>query len=154
MKVLGTCMLSFTCVSVLPTCLIVITPRVLRELSTIRGCTPYGVRLRSSGTLIGAMRVIILANLIVYLRLKDLGRLEIPNRDVWAIDGTVLVLGSTRYLVYSSWDGAGACFLYLRHVRVNGIRSVPVYFANDKCYYCGKHSQNIYATVFLGASWR
>lgn len=39
------------------------------------------------------------------------GRLVIPNRDVWAIDGTVLVLGSTRYLVYSSWDGACASFL-------------------------------------------
>lgn len=40
------------------------------------------------------------------------GRLVIPNRDVWAIDGTVLVLGSTRYLVYSSWDGAYQC-LYI-----------------------------------------
>jgi len=133
--------------------LIVITPRVLRELSTTRGCTPYGVRLRSSGTLVGAMRVIIPANLIIYLHLKDLGRLEIPNRDVWAIDGTVLVLGSTRYLVYSSWDGAGACFLFLRHVRVTGIRSVPVYFPNDERYYCGGHSQDIYATIFLGTSW-
>ncbi|KXN87392.1 Extracellular exo-alpha-(1-_5)-L-arabinofuranosidase [Leucoagaricus sp. SymC.cos] len=40
------------------------------------------------------------------------GRITIPNRDVWAIDGTVLVLGSTRYLVYSSWDGANQC-LYI-----------------------------------------
>ncbi|KAF9006183.1 Arabinanase/levansucrase/invertase [Cyathus striatus] len=32
-------------------------------------------------------------------------RITIPNRDVWSIDATVMVLGSTRYLVYSSWDG-------------------------------------------------
>ncbi|KAJ8521245.1 hypothetical protein ONZ45_g2029 [Pleurotus djamor] len=40
------------------------------------------------------------------------GRIAIPNRDVWAIDATVLVLGSTRYLVFSSWDGAYQC-LYI-----------------------------------------
>ncbi|KAL1744782.1 glycoside hydrolase family 43 protein [Schizophyllum fasciatum] len=33
------------------------------------------------------------------------GRIVIPNRDVWAIDGTVLIVGDNRYLVYSSWDG-------------------------------------------------
>lgn len=35
-----------------------------------------------------------------------LGRITIPGRDVWAIDSTVLIVGTTRYLVYSSWDGA------------------------------------------------
>ncbi|TFK73773.1 glycoside hydrolase family 43 protein [Pluteus cervinus] len=40
------------------------------------------------------------------------GRLVVPNRDVWSIDGTVLVLGSTRYMVFSSWDGADQC-LYI-----------------------------------------
>ncbi|KAF5383690.1 hypothetical protein D9615_003620 [Tricholomella constricta] len=40
------------------------------------------------------------------------GRIAIPNRDVWAIDSTVLVIGSTRYLVYSSWDGPNQC-LYI-----------------------------------------
>ncbi|PFH50270.1 glycoside hydrolase family 43 protein [Amanita thiersii Skay4041] len=40
------------------------------------------------------------------------GRITIPNRDVWSIDATVLVLGSTRYLVYSSWEGAYQC-LYI-----------------------------------------
>ncbi|TFL02561.1 glycosyl hydrolase [Pterulicium gracile] len=33
------------------------------------------------------------------------GRLVIPNRDVWAIDDTVLVIGNDRYFVFSSWDG-------------------------------------------------
>ncbi|KAI5890537.1 glycoside hydrolase family 43 protein [Schizophyllum commune H4-8] len=37
------------------------------------------------------------------------GRIVIPNRDVWAIDGTVLVYGDNRYLVYSSWDGDYQC---------------------------------------------
>lgn len=37
------------------------------------------------------------------------GRIAIPNRDVWAIDSTVLIVGTTRYLVYSSWDGANQC---------------------------------------------
>ncbi|KAJ8093982.1 hypothetical protein PM082_009867 [Marasmius tenuissimus] len=37
------------------------------------------------------------------------GRIAIPNRDVWAIDATVMVLGTTRYLVYSSWDGPDQC---------------------------------------------
>ncbi|KAF9466076.1 Arabinanase/levansucrase/invertase [Collybia nuda] len=36
-------------------------------------------------------------------------RIAIPGRDVWAIDSTVLIIGSTRYLVYSSWDGADQC---------------------------------------------
>ncbi|KAF8659840.1 hypothetical protein AX16_001725 [Volvariella volvacea WC 439] len=40
------------------------------------------------------------------------GRIAVPNRDVWSIDETVLVLGDTRYLVYSSWDGAYQC-LYI-----------------------------------------
>ncbi|KAL0953737.1 hypothetical protein HGRIS_004927 [Hohenbuehelia grisea] len=39
-------------------------------------------------------------------------RIAIPNRDVWSIDATVLVLGNTRYLVYSSWDGPNQC-LYI-----------------------------------------
>lgn len=39
------------------------------------------------------------------------GRIVIPNRDVWAIDATVLILGSTSYLVYSSWDGASTSFI-------------------------------------------
>lgn len=37
------------------------------------------------------------------------GRIVIPNRDVWAIDPTVLVLPSGNYLVYSSWDGNYQC---------------------------------------------
>jgi GH43 family beta-xylosidase len=37
------------------------------------------------------------------------GRIAIPNRDVWSIDSTILVLGTTRYLVYSSWDGSNQC---------------------------------------------
>ncbi|KAG6919500.1 hypothetical protein DXG01_005090 [Tephrocybe rancida] len=40
------------------------------------------------------------------------GRIAIPNRDVWAIDSTILVLPSGNYLVYSSWDGANQC-LYI-----------------------------------------
>ncbi|TFK39788.1 glycoside hydrolase family 43 protein [Crucibulum laeve] len=36
-------------------------------------------------------------------------RITIPNRDVWSIDATVLIVGSTRYLVYSSWDGSNQC---------------------------------------------
>ncbi|KAL0579425.1 hypothetical protein V5O48_002596 [Marasmius crinis-equi] len=40
------------------------------------------------------------------------GRITIPNRDVWSIDGTIMILGTTRYLVYSSWDGAYQC-LYI-----------------------------------------
>ncbi|KAF9531131.1 glycoside hydrolase family 43 protein [Crepidotus variabilis] len=34
------------------------------------------------------------------------GRIAIPNRDIWAIDPTILIIGSNRYLVYSSNDGA------------------------------------------------
>lgn len=37
------------------------------------------------------------------------GRFVPPNRDAYAIDGTVLVVGSNRYLVYSSWDGPNQC---------------------------------------------
>ncbi|KAG7095786.1 hypothetical protein E1B28_006487 [Marasmius oreades] len=37
------------------------------------------------------------------------GRIVIPNRDVWSIDGTIMILDSTRYLVYSSWDGSDQC---------------------------------------------
>lgn len=37
------------------------------------------------------------------------GRIVIPNRDVWAIDGSVLVIGDNRYLTYSSWDGDYQC---------------------------------------------
>ncbi|GLB41911.1 putative glycosyl hydrolases family 43 [Lyophyllum shimeji] len=37
------------------------------------------------------------------------GRIVIPNRDVWAIDSTVLNVNGNRYLVYSSWDGANQC---------------------------------------------
>jgi hypothetical protein len=51
-------------------------------------------------------------NLLISLFLPLAGRIVIPNRDVWAIDGTVLVLGSTRYLVYSTWEGANQC-LYI-----------------------------------------
>ncbi|KAF9260662.1 glycoside hydrolase family 43 protein [Marasmius fiardii PR-910] len=40
------------------------------------------------------------------------GRIVIPNRDVWSIDGHIMVLGTTRYLVYSSWDGPDQC-LYI-----------------------------------------
>ncbi|KAF7430842.1 hypothetical protein PC9H_006556 [Pleurotus ostreatus] len=36
-------------------------------------------------------------------------RITIPNRDVWSIDATVLIVGANRYLVYSSWDGAFQC---------------------------------------------
>lgn len=36
-------------------------------------------------------------------------RLVIPNRDTWAIDGTVLVTSSANYFVYSSWDGDNQC---------------------------------------------
>ncbi|KAF8892279.1 glycoside hydrolase family 43 protein [Infundibulicybe gibba] len=36
-------------------------------------------------------------------------RITIPNRDVWSIDATILIVGTTRYLVYSSWDGAYQC---------------------------------------------
>ncbi|KAF8749160.1 Glycosyl hydrolases family 43 [Rhizoctonia solani] len=32
-----------------------------------------------------------------------------PNRDVWAIDATVLFLPSGPYLVFSSWDGDEQC---------------------------------------------
>ncbi|RDB20805.1 Extracellular exo-alpha-(1-_5)-L-arabinofuranosidase [Hypsizygus marmoreus] len=48
-------------------------------------------------------------------------RIAIPNRDVWAIDSTVLVLGTTRYLVYSSWDGSNQC-LYIS--KMNSATSV------------------------------
>ncbi|KAF9454344.1 glycoside hydrolase family 43 protein [Macrolepiota fuliginosa MF-IS2] len=37
------------------------------------------------------------------------GRIVIPNRDVWAIDGTILTVNSNKYLVYSSWDGSNQC---------------------------------------------
>ncbi|KAF8728448.1 Glycosyl hydrolases family 43, partial [Rhizoctonia solani] len=37
------------------------------------------------------------------------GRIVIPNRDVWAIDATVLFLPSGPYLVFSSWDGDEQC---------------------------------------------
>ncbi|KDN39264.1 hypothetical protein RSAG8_08899, partial [Rhizoctonia solani AG-8 WAC10335] len=37
------------------------------------------------------------------------GRIAIPNRDVWAIDVTVLSLSSGPYLVFSSWDGDEQC---------------------------------------------
>ncbi|THV07836.1 Arabinanase/levansucrase/invertase [Dendrothele bispora CBS 962.96] len=37
------------------------------------------------------------------------GRIAIPNRDVWAIDATLMFLSSGTYLVYSSWDGANQC---------------------------------------------
>jgi GH43 family beta-xylosidase len=40
------------------------------------------------------------------------GRLVIPNRDVWAIDGSILLLGSSRYFIFSSWDGDTQC-LYI-----------------------------------------
>ncbi|KAJ7577087.1 Arabinanase/levansucrase/invertase [Mycena floridula] len=36
-------------------------------------------------------------------------RIAIPNRDVWSIDATILLVGSNSYLVYSSWDGANQC---------------------------------------------
>ncbi|KAG8782235.1 hypothetical protein FRC12_021059 [Ceratobasidium sp. 428] len=36
-------------------------------------------------------------------------RLVIPNRDVWAIDATVLFLAAGPYLVFSSWDGDQQC---------------------------------------------
>ncbi|KIY63458.1 glycoside hydrolase family 43 protein [Cylindrobasidium torrendii FP15055 ss-10] len=36
------------------------------------------------------------------------GRIVPPDRDVWAIDATLLFLDST-YIVYSSWDGADQC---------------------------------------------
>ncbi|KAH7102693.1 Arabinanase/levansucrase/invertase [Auriculariales sp. MPI-PUGE-AT-0066] len=41
-----------------------------------------------------------------------LGRVAIPNRDVWSIDGTIMFWGSNTYLVYSSWDGSNQC-LYI-----------------------------------------
>lgn len=41
-----------------------------------------------------------------YLLITFTARITVPNRDVWSIDATVLVYGSDRYLVYSSWDGA------------------------------------------------
>ncbi|CEL61658.1 glycoside hydrolase family protein [Rhizoctonia solani AG-1 IB] len=37
------------------------------------------------------------------------GRIAIPNRDVWAIDATVLFLPAGPYLVFSSWDGDEQC---------------------------------------------
>ncbi|KAG6864132.1 hypothetical protein C0991_012235 [Blastosporella zonata] len=37
------------------------------------------------------------------------GRITIPDRDVWAIDSTILVLSSGNYFVYSSWDGNYQC---------------------------------------------
>ncbi|KAL5634380.1 hypothetical protein ACGC1H_002443 [Rhizoctonia solani] len=37
------------------------------------------------------------------------GRIAIPNRDVWAIDATVLFLSTGPYLVFSSWDGDEQC---------------------------------------------
>ncbi|KAK0446780.1 Arabinanase/levansucrase/invertase [Armillaria borealis] len=37
------------------------------------------------------------------------GRISIPNRDYWSIDGTLLFYGSATYLVYSAWDGAYQC---------------------------------------------
>ncbi|KIY66548.1 glycoside hydrolase family 43 protein [Cylindrobasidium torrendii FP15055 ss-10] len=36
-------------------------------------------------------------------------RITIPNRDVWSIDATVLIVGSSRYLVFSSFDGSDQC---------------------------------------------
>ncbi|KAB5588379.1 Glycoside hydrolase family 43 protein [Ceratobasidium theobromae] len=36
-------------------------------------------------------------------------RITIPNRDVWAIDATVLFLSAGPYLVFSSWDGDEQC---------------------------------------------
>ncbi|KAF8749798.1 Glycosyl hydrolases family 43 [Rhizoctonia solani] len=37
------------------------------------------------------------------------GRIAIPNRDVWAIDATILFLPAGPYLVFSSWDGDEQC---------------------------------------------
>ncbi|KAH6909951.1 glycoside hydrolase family 43 protein [Coprinopsis sp. MPI-PUGE-AT-0042] len=37
------------------------------------------------------------------------GRIVIPNRDIWGIDGSIMVIGETRYWIYSSWDGADQC---------------------------------------------
>ncbi|KAG9121943.1 hypothetical protein FRC07_001872 [Ceratobasidium sp. 392] len=37
------------------------------------------------------------------------GRLAVPNRDTWAIDGTVLFLSAGPYFVFSSWDGDEQC---------------------------------------------
>ncbi|KAI0318461.1 glycoside hydrolase family 43 protein [Amylostereum chailletii] len=34
------------------------------------------------------------------------GRIAIPNRDVWSIDPTILVLPQGQYLVYSSFEGS------------------------------------------------
>ncbi|KAK7683277.1 hypothetical protein QCA50_013539 [Cerrena zonata] len=36
-------------------------------------------------------------------------RITIPNRDVWSIDGTLLVHSTGTYIVYSSWDGSNQC---------------------------------------------
>ncbi|PVF99261.1 Arabinanase/levansucrase/invertase [Serendipita vermifera] len=40
------------------------------------------------------------------------GRIVIPNRDIWAIDQTILRYGGNNYLVYSSWNGPSQC-LYI-----------------------------------------
>ncbi|KAG8782236.1 hypothetical protein FRC12_021060 [Ceratobasidium sp. 428] len=37
------------------------------------------------------------------------GRLVVPNRDTWGIDGTVMTLSSGKYWVYSSYDGDQQC---------------------------------------------
>ncbi|KAH7322223.1 Arabinanase/levansucrase/invertase [Rhizoctonia solani] len=49
------------------------------------------------------------------------GRIVIPNRDVWAIDATVLNMGSANYLVYSGQDGYEQC-LYI--AKMNSATSV------------------------------
>ena len=80
------------------------------------------------------------------------GRIVIPNRDVWAIDGTVLVYGDNRYLVYSSWDGVYQC-LWIRCVR-RAVRqsdlSLNQLQPNDQRNRSRQHSQDRYAYVRLG----
>lgn len=43
-------------------------------------------------------------------------RITIPNRDVWSIDATVMILGTTEYLVYSSFDGSSTWAFYAMDV--------------------------------------
>ncbi|KAG6821443.1 hypothetical protein H0H93_010167 [Arthromyces matolae] len=55
------------------------------------------------------------------------GRIVIPDRDVWAIDSTILVMPDASYLVYSSWDGTSQELLTPTTVGPTTKISTPTY---------------------------
>lgn len=91
----------------------------LRGRSTTSVSSPSNPRRRIYGLALGHSLVsgpLFLRQLITSMTTDaSTGRITIPNRDVWAIDPTILVLSTGNYLVYSSWDGAYQC-LWISYV--------------------------------------